>query len=281
LSVIGCWEEFHVSFPDLAGAGLLQLVALSVAMAGAWIVHERTGNSGWIDAVWTFAVGTIAIVSALVPLSEASQFERQLLVAALVAVWMIRLGHHIVMRSAAKADDPRYAELKREWGGAATRKMFTLVQNQALVSLPLPFAVLVAAHNPEPGLGWRDALALLVFVAAVVGETVSDRQLRTCIEAAGGNAGVCDAGLWRYSRHPNYFFEWLHWLAYPIIAIDLSGNYPWGWAAVGAPLVMYWLLRHVSGVPPLESHMLRKHGSAYRAYQTKTSAFFPWVPGHE
>jgi hypothetical protein len=89
---------------------------------------------------------------------------------------------------------------------------------------------------------------------------------------------VCDAGLWGWSRHPNYFFEWFGWLAYPLLAIDFSGVYPWGFAALLGPACMYWLLVYVSGIPPLEAHMLERRRDEFRAYQARTSAFFPVPP---
>src|ERR1700756_5001638 len=90
---------------------------------------------------------------------------------------------------------------------------------------------------------------------------------------------VCDVGLWRWSRHPNYFFEWFCWLAYPVIA--LSPLYPWSFAPALAPAFMYWILVHVTGIPPLEEQMLRSRGELYRAYQSRTSAFFPMPPHRE
>jgi steroid 5-alpha reductase family enzyme len=91
---------------------------------------------------------------------------------------------------------------------------------------------------------------------------------------------VCDEGLWRWSRHPNYFFEWLGWFAYPLIAIspNYHPSYPWGWVTLLAPAFMYWILVHVTGIPPLEEQMLRSRGDRYRDYQSRTSAFFPWPP---
>jgi steroid 5-alpha reductase family enzyme len=87
---------------------------------------------------------------------------------------------------------------------------------------------------------------------------------------------VCDTGLWRLSRHPNYFFEWLGWLAYPLLAIDPAGGYPWGWLALAGPALIYWLLVHVSGIPPLEAQMLRSRGERYRTYQARTRPFLPF-----
>src|SRR5579871_2078491 len=90
------------------------------------------------------------------------------------------------------------------------------------------------------------------------------------------NGRVCDIGLWRWSRHPNYFFEWFCWLAYPVIG--LSTDYLWGFATLLAPIFMYWILVHVTGIPPLEEQMLRSRGDRYRAYQSRTSKFFPLPP---
>jgi steroid 5-alpha reductase family enzyme len=254
----------------------IQALLLSAVMAVAWVAQQRTGNSGWVDTVWTFGLGTIGVASALLPL-DGSSGARQLLVAALLAIWSLRLGLHIARRSAGITDDPRYAELARDWGADAPREMFWLLQKQALVTIPLAASIAVAAHNPSP-IGIKDWLGAALLLSAIAAARVADRQLIACRRAAGRHGGVCDAGLWAWSRHPNYFFEWLGWLAYPLIAVDLTGSYPWGWLALAGPACMYWLLAHVSGVPPLEAHMVRKHGDDYRAYQARTSRFFLWPP---
>lgn len=255
---------------------VLQAILLSAIMSLAWTIQQRTGNSGWVDTVWTFGLGVVGIASALMPLaSELS--ARQVLVAVLVAAWSLRLGLHIATRTAGIQDDPRYAALSRQWGADARRQMFWLLQKQALVTIPLAVSIFLASRNPEP-IGLRDVAAAILLCAAIAGAAIADRQLLAFRRAAGGRRAVCDVGLWAWSRHPNYFFEWLGWLAYPLIAIDASGSYPWGWLALAGPLCMYWLLAHVSGVPPLEEHMLRKHGAAYRAYQARTSRFFPAPP---
>lgn len=256
-----------------------QGVALSLAMSAAWSVWRRTGNSGWIDAVWTAAIGVIGAATALAPLVSAALTTRQIVVALLIAVWSARLGAHIVRRSATKSDDPRYGELVGAWGAAAPRRMFVLLQKQALVSIPLTLAILVAAHNPAPWPTAFDWLALAIYVAAIAGESSADAQLRA-FAARQDSPKVCDVGWWRYSRHPNYFFEWTHWLVYPLMAVNLTGVHPHGWLAIGAPVCMYWLLTSVSGVPPLEDHMTRKHGDAYRVYQARTNAFVPGPPAN-
>jgi steroid 5-alpha reductase family enzyme len=251
-------------------------LSLSILMAGAWMVQQRTGNSGWVDTIWTFSVGLVGAVSSLWPFAGTPPNARQWLVAALVMMWSLRLGVHIAVRTSGISDDPRYAAFAREWGVNAPRRMFVFLQNQGLGSVPLVFAIFVAAHFPGDALRWRDCLAALVLLAGIIGESIADSELKQFRETPGRHGQVCDVGLWRWSRHPNYFFQWLGWLAYPLIAI--SPDYGWGWASLLAPVFMYWILVHVTGIPPLEEQMLRSRGERYREYQSRTSTFFPLPP---
>ncbi|MBV8513175.1 MAG: DUF1295 domain-containing protein, partial [Xanthobacteraceae bacterium] len=187
----------------------------------------------------------------------------------------LRLGLHIATRTRAISDDPRYRRLIAQWGARARWKMFWFLQMQALASVPLVAAVSLAARNPDPSLRALDIGAIVLLITALLGEATADRQLRKFNRAHSGLAAVCDVGLWRYSRHPNYFFEWMGWLAYPLFAIDLAGYNSYGWPALSAPVLMYWLLVHVSGIPLLEQHMLETRGQAFRAYQQSTPAFVP------
>jgi steroid 5-alpha reductase family enzyme len=250
--------------------------ALSVLMAIAWAVQQRTGNSGWVDTIWTFSVGLVGAGSALWPAGGAASNARQWLVAGLVAAWSLRLGAHIAARTRGISDDPRYAAFASEWGADAPRRMFIFLQNQGFGSIPLVFAIFVAARFPAPALRLQDFLGALILLVGIAGEAVADAQLKGFRNDPANAGRVCDVGLWRWSRHPNYFFEWLGWLAYPVIA--LSMDYPWGWATLLAPAFMYWILVHVTGIPPLEEQMLRSRGERYRDYQSRTSMFFPLPP---
>jgi steroid 5-alpha reductase family enzyme len=251
-------------------------VSLSVLMAMAWVVQQRTGNSGWVDTIWTFSVGLVGAAAALWPMAGTPPTLRQWLVAALVAIWSLRLGIHIAIRSAGISDDPRYAEFAKKWGLNAPRRMFLFLQNQAFGSIPLVFAIFVAARFPSDHLRLQDYLGVLVLFAGIAGEGLADAQMKAFRTDPANKGQVCDIGLWRWSRHPNYFFEWLGWVAYPVIA--LSPDYPWSLATLLAPLFMYWILVHVTGIPPLEEQMLRSRGERYRDYQARTSAFFPLPP---
>lgn len=252
-------------------------IALSAVMSGAWLAWRMTRNSGWVDTTWTFGLGAVGCVGALIP-HDGSITARQVLIAVLIVCWALRLGLHIGWRTVGISDDPRYAKLLGEWGAAASGQMFLLVQKQALVSIPLALSVILAARNSAPGLRVQDFLGALVLLIAIVGEGVADAQLRHFRADPANRNRVCDAGLWAWSRHPNYFFEWFGWLAYPLFAIDLAGTYPWGWIALAGPACMYWLLVHVSGIPPLEQHMLERRPKTYRAYQARTNTFFPTPP---
>ena len=255
---------------------VLIAVSLSILMAGAWLVQQRSGNSGWVDTIWTFALGLVGAAAALWPIDGAAPNARQWLVAALVALWSLRLGLHIAIRTAGITDDPRYAAFAREWGLDAPWRMFVFLQNQALGTIPLAFAIFVAARVPLDALRLQDYLGALILLTGIAGEALADAELKRFRQDPANRGRVCDAGLWRWSRHPNYFFEWFGWLAYPVIGLSL--DYPWGLATLLAPVFMYWILVHVTGIPPLEEQMLRSRGDRYRDYQLRTSRFFPLPP---
>lgn len=253
---------------------LLLGVALCVMMAGAWLVATRTGNSGWVDTIWSASTGAAAVVAALAPIEgQVGFWPRQLLLAVLAGLWSARLAGHILQRTLAGHDDPRYAHLKREWGADAPRRMFQFLQSQAIAGLFLALCVM-AARNPSQGWMLSDVAGVVVLAIAVLGEGVADRQLARFRSDPRNKGRVCDVGLWGVSRHPNYFFEWLGWWAYPLIAAPWAGH-PWGLLALLGPAMMYWVLVHASGIPPTEAHMLRSRGAAFAAYQARVNAFWP------
>jgi steroid 5-alpha reductase family enzyme len=249
--------------------------AQSAIMAAAWYLQRRTGNSGWVDVIWPLGVGSVAFIVSIVPITDGGPRWRQIAVAVVAACWCIRLGLHIAGRARSQTDDPRYRNLIDQWGPNAARRMFWFLQSQAAVGCVLVISIMLAACNPDPELRIQDVLGLATLAAAIVGEAVADRQLRTFRQGPGNEKAICDVGLWQWSRHPNYFFEWLLWVAYPVIAVDFAGYNPYGWLAIPAPVCMYWVLVHVSGIPPLEEHMLRSRGDLFRAYQERTRPFFP------
>lgn len=254
---------------------LLAVVASVAALTAAWAVARATGDGGWVDSIWAASAGLIAAAAALWPAPEAD-FARQALAAGLIAVWGARLGGYIARRTAtAERPDPRYERLKAGWGGwNAKAWRFLMIQAATIVVLVL--AVRAAAVRPEAGLDLRDALAAGIVLVAIAGEALADRQMAAFRRDPANRGKVADRGLWGWSRHPNYFFEWLVWLAWPVMALDRA--VPASWLTLPAGLMMWWLLNHVSGVPMLEAEMLRSRPEAYRAYQARVSRFFPLPP---
>ncbi len=245
-------------------------IGLSLAMTAAWAVQRRTGASGWIDTIWSFAVGLGGVAAIVI---SAGTPERRLAAFLLIAIWSIRLGSHIGSRTRGGGEDPRYAKLVEEWGKNAAKRLFMFLQIQALAGLILVVAIYLAASNTATFPRIFDIVAIGLALTALAGEAISDRQLARFRRKPEAKTEICEEGFWRYSRHPNYFFEWLYWCAWPLLA--LTGPSPFAWAALLAPVLMYWLLVHASGIPPLEDHMLRSRGEKFRALQRRVNAFFP------
>jgi steroid 5-alpha reductase family enzyme len=254
---------------------LAVLFAMAAVMVAAWAFGLWRRNGGWTDAFWTWGSGVTLATAALAPRLVGGPPEmRQLMVAAMVAIWTLRLGLFLTSRVASHPEDPRYAAFRTQWGPRYPLNMLFVTLPQAPATALLALSVIAAARTPGP-LGWRDALGLTIFLAGVVGEAISDGQMKA-FRADGQKGAIMDRGLWAWSRHPNYFFQWLGWVAYPVIA--LQPTWPLSWVSVAAPAVMFGLLRYVSGVPPLETAMLASRGEKFRDYQRRVSVFFPLPP---
>ena len=245
---------------------------MSLVMALAWEVARKPGKSGWTDTIWSYATGASGVIAAM---GGSGPLARRLLVAGMILGWSLRLATHILRRTLKGRDDPRYAELKREWGAAWEQRLFRFLQIQAAAGLVLLLSIFAAASNPAPALAWSNWAGLVLLLLSVAGEAVADRQLRDFASVAANRGKVMDHGLWAVSRHPNYFFEWTGWLAYALIAIGPEFTWPWGYAALSGPAFIYLLLVHASGIPPTEAHMLRSRGQGFRSYQQRVNAFFP------
>ncbi len=273
LTISSVWISGETPNVPIATALRFAALLLATAMAGAWALQRATRNCGWVDAVWSASTGLTAAWLALTPPPGShSPAPRAWLAAAMAAFWGLRLALHIASRTPGAPEDPRYAAFRAEWGSSFEAKLFGLLMVQAAAALVLAAAVLLAARNPAPFPRATDACALLLLLGAVAGEAVADAQLTRFRAKRTGR--ICDTGLWGYSRHPNYFFEFLAWCAYPLLALNISA-YPSGVFSIAAPALMFVLLRYVSGVPPLERSMLARRGAAFAAYQARVSVFFP------
>ncbi|MCC8391099.1 DUF1295 domain-containing protein [Paraburkholderia sp. MMS20-SJTR3] len=252
-------------------AGIAVAAAGLVLMFGAvWLWQLRTANAGMIDPVWAAGLGAIAVFAGVA--GNGAGLNRSL-VAMGGGVWGMRLALHLWCRNAAGPEDARYQRFRDEWGVAAPRNFFWFFQLQAVVALLLAIAFFVPAWSAQSASAASAAGAVLVWVIAVAGEALADRQLARFVARPSNHGQVCREGMWRYSRHPNYFFECVHWFAYTVLSIRL----PFGWLTLAPPLLMAWLLMKVSGIPLLEAHLARTR-AGYDDYLRSTSALVPWPP---
>ena len=260
---------------SLIAAVGLGWAAMALAMLALWAWYRRGGDPGVVDVAWGLGVAALGPWFCL--WAEEGDRTRRWVLAGLVVAWGVRLSGHIARRRGRLSGDGRYHTLSEAWGPRAPWYFLGFFQLQATWSVLFALPVLLAATNPAPWPQWSDLVGLGTWLVAVAGEAIADRQLQRFRENPANRGQVCQTGLWRYSRHPNYFCEWLHWWAY----VACSGLRPVTlWGLLG-PLAMWWFLNRVTGIPPTEAQSLKSRGEAYRRYQQTTSRFFPWPPRAE
>lgn len=251
-------------------SGLLALwLLVAVAMLAGWQWQRRHRNAGVVDVIWTGALGSAAVLLAAV--ADGARGPRVAL-AILGGVWSLRLAWHLWSRVTREGEDGRYRHLRSLWHESPWRWLAFFQFQALLVPLfALPFVAVAVNRQSSPP--WL-ALGVTVWLVGVAGEAVADAQLARFRADPDNRGRTCQYGLWRYSRHPNYFFEWLLWFAYPALA---AGSPLWPLAWLG-PLVMWVFLRFLSGVPWTEAQALRSRGEQYRDYQRRTPMIIPWFP---
>lgn len=254
-------------------AVLCAAALLFAAKSVAWLIQRRQGNGGIVDAIWAWALGGLAVWFACV---GSAPLEVRLTLGLMGGLWGLRLGTYLWQRNWRSAEDWRYAQFRASWGAQAQSKMFWFFQFQNLFTLALAASAFMPAAYREGTPGpVALAIAVLILLGSVVGEGLADAQLRRFKADPANRGRVCEQGLWRHSRHPNYFFECVHWLAYVPLAWG-SPLLPW---TLAAPAVMVLLLLKISGVPLLEREMAqRKPG--YAEYMKRTSMLVPWPRRH-
>jgi steroid 5-alpha reductase family enzyme len=242
-------------------------------MAGVWLLSWRLRNAGIVDIAWAAGFTPVAAWYAL----HGPGFPfRKLLIAVMAATWSLRLAWHLFRRVTAHLDveDGRYAAIRAAWGAQAEPKMAAFFQVQGLLILALSTPFLLACWNPSPAFHPLEIAGALLWLIALAGESLADAQLRAFKADPAHRGQVCRTGLWAVSRHPNYFFEWLVWVAFFVFA---SAS-PWGWVTIACPVLMWHFLINITGIKATEEQSLKNRGDAYRRYQAEVSAFVPWFP---
>lgn len=252
--------------------GLAVLLAASIQLV-LYLRQRRTKDATAVDAGWAGSLAAIGLLYAVLAGGSASH---RWLAGTLLALENLRVMWLVIGRARDHdEEDKRYQELRRRWRerGREQGTFLVFFQAQALLAAVLSLPVLLAASD-EDGLGLLAYAGASLWLVAAPLERLADGQLKRFRQDPERRDGVLKSGLWRYSRHPNYFFQWLTWVAYALIALEA----PWGWLGLSAPAIMLYLILFVTGVPAAEESSLRSRGDAFRRYQRETSAFVPWFP---
>jgi len=247
------------------------LAALFVVMSALWAINVRIKNAAVVDFGWG---GGFALLALLFFLTGDGYFPRKIFMLGMAGIWGIRLAGHLLFDRvlADKPEDGRYQEIRRQWKTNIDAKFFFFFHFQTILVVFLSAPFLLMSLNTAPHFSILEWAGLVLWAAALIGESVADQQLKKFKNNPANRGKTCKLGLWNYSRHPNYFFEWMIWVAYFIASLPS----PYGWITIACPLIMLYILTRVTGIPITEAQALRSRGDEYREYQRTTSAFVPW-----
>lgn len=252
---------------------VLALAALCALAGLLWLLGRRLERYDIADVARAYAFAPLAVFYAWF---GPGWYLRRFMLAALVVLWSVRLGSHLLKRTAARhpREDGRYTQRRQAWAANFAPRMLAFFQLQAVSVVLLGITFLPSMFNTAPRFHRLELIGVVLWFIALYGEAIADAQLAAFQRDPANRPRVCTSGLWRFSRHPNYFFEWLGWLAYFLFALAS----PWGWLALVGPAGILYLLLRVTGLPPTEAQALHTRGDAYRRYQQTTSPFLPWLP---
>ena len=250
---------------------LTAFLACSIIMTLVWVWAKKIQNAGIVDIFWAFNFTVIAVV---IWLMADGYSVRKEIVCLLAGLWSLRLGIYLLIRvgSHLKEEEGRYKQLRKEWAPDSDKKFFFFFQMQAISNIFLAIPFFITALNPAEGLSMLEEMGAGMWLIAIIGEGLSDWQLKKFKSDPNSKGKVCRYGLWNYSRHPNYFFQFMIWVS--VFLFSLSS--PYGWIAIVCPLSIFYLIWKVTGIPMTEEQALRTKGDAYREYQRTTSVFVPW-----
>ncbi len=250
---------------------IYSLAACCVIMLFVWSWAHKIKNAGVVDIFWSYNFPVIAVILLLF----APGFEtRKLLICGMVIIAGARLGTHLLIRITKhlNEEEGRYQQLRKEWAPNPDRKFFFFFQFQAISNVLLAVPFFIIALNTKAELSPLEYAGVALWIISVLGEAIADAQLAAFKKDPKNKGRVCAAGLWNYSRHPNYFFEWLMWVSYFVFTLGS----PYGYLAIISPAIILYLLLKVTGIPATEEQAVRSKGELYKKYQASTSVFIPW-----
>jgi len=257
----------------LASALHLALTGLAIVAAmmfALWLIHLLIRNAGIADTGWALALAILAMYYAL---EGPGYYARKWAIASMAAFWGLRLGVYLFFsRVAGKPEEGRYLQLRREWKTHLPLRFLFFFEFQALLTVVLSLPFLLASLNPGAPLGKLEKIGGAIWLVSICGEAIADYQLNRFRKNPENRGKTYRRGLWGYSRHPNYFFEWMIWVGYAVFALGS----PWGWFGLISPALMLYFLLGTTGIAATEAQALRTRGLEYRAYQRTTSTFIPW-----
>lgn len=246
-------------------------ITIAILMVTTWVVSVVIKNASIVDIVW--GLGFVAVSWVLAWRIDGDS-GRQMLLAVMVGVWGLRLGGYLAKRNLGHGEDFRYVLMRKRWGAKfPVVSLFTVFVLQGvlmwLVSLPVQFG----SGDATPGVGPLAVIGILVWAVGLAFEAIGDAQLARFKRDPANKGLVMDKGLWRYTRHPNYFGDALLWWGIGIVGAETGS----GVIGLIGPVVMTVLLTRVSGVPMLE-HSMAKRRPGYTEYVARTSGFIPRPP---
>jgi len=257
----------------MSEALIVELVVIVAYMAVWFCFAQALRRNDVADIAW----GIGFIVTAMSAMIYAENVTpRGLLITSIVVIWGLRLAGHVFLRNRGKQEDPRYRKWRQNWGKQAVVRAFFqvfLLQGVLIVIISLPVTIVITSR--ESPLNVLDFLGVCIWFGGFAFESVGDYQLMRYKRNAANQGKIMTRGLWRYTRHPNYFGEVALWWGVYLIAVSV----PLGWATILGPITITCLILKVSGIPLLEERY--KDNPEFQAYKRRTSAFFPLPPGKE
>lgn len=254
---------------------LIITALLLVYFTIGWYISFRVKVFAYLDFYWCSSFFLIMGVLYFNYPEGQNFFENlnAIVLFCLYGIWSARLSTHLFTRIRQTGEDKRYIELKKKWKVMYGVYLYGLFVGEALLNVVLAIPLYLAIMYPTFDIS--NYFGILIFTIAIIGELIADSQLKRFVSNKENRGKVCDIGLWKYSRHPNYFFETLIWAGFGVYGLSSA---PISFIGLIPYLIMLYLITSVTGVPPAEESSLKSKGDLYRKYQERTNRFLLWFP---